>query len=191
MVHTDLSYDPRLRAQLKDVLQKRSVVFGAVTLSSGKQSHYYIDGRLTSLSAEGAWLAARLWLPFLRDADAVGGLTMGADPFVGAILYACHQEKIPMAGFLVRKEAKQHGMMKQVEGPLKKGSRVVIVEDVVTSGASAHKAIEAVRALACVALRVLCLVDREEGAIEFYREKGVPYFPAFRKSELDLNPSKP
>ena len=97
---------------------------------------------MTSLSAGGAHLAARLWLPLVRDVQAVGGLTMGADPFIGAILFACAEENIPMAGFIVRKEAKGHGMQKQVEGPLKPGSRVAIVEDVVTSGASAWKAIE-------------------------------------------------
>ncbi len=186
-MQSEVQYDPKLRAQLQAVLQKRSVIFGNITLSSGKQSHYYMDGRMTSLSAEGAYLTARLWLPFLRDVQAVGGLTLGADPFLGAILYACHAEQIAMAGFIVRKETKQHGTMKQVEGPVKRGARVAIVEDVVTSGASAWKAIEAVRALDCSVARVLALVDREEGAIEFFREKGVPYFPVFRKSEFNLN----
>src|ERR1051326_1073820 len=142
-MQAELSYDPALRSKLRDVLQRESVIFKEVILSSGKPSHYYIDGRMTSLSAEGAHLTARLWLPLLRDVQAVGGLTMGADPFIGAILHACAEKGIPMAGFIVRKEAKGHGMQKQVEGPVKPGSRVAIVEDVVTSGASAWKAIEA------------------------------------------------
>ena len=181
------SFDPALRSRLKALLQERSVIFGDVTLSSGRKSHYYIDGRMTSLSGEGVYVTARLWLPFLREVDAVGGLTLGADPFVGAILYACQQEGIPMAGFIVRKETKQHGTMKQVEGPVKPGSRVAIVEDVVTSGASAWKAIEAVRQLNCQVANVLALVDREEGAVDFFRGKGVSYLPVFRKSEFNLD----
>lgn len=184
------SYDPTLRAKLRGVLQRESVIFKDVILSSGKPSHYYIDGRMTSLSAEGAYLTARLWLPLLRDVQSVGGLTMGADPFIGAILYACQQEGIPMVGFIVRKEAKGHGMQKQVEGPVKPGSRVVIVEDVVTSGASAWKAIEAVQAMGCTVARVLCLVDREDGAVEFFRGKGVSYLPVCRKSDFNLSKPK-
>ena len=115
---------------------------------------------------------------------------MGADPFIGAILFACAQDKVPMAGFIVRKEAKQHGMQKRIEGPLKPGSRVAIVEDVVTSGASAWKAIEAVTEQGCRVARVLCLVDREEGATEFFREKGCAYLPIFCKSDLNLTKSQ-
>jgi len=187
-MQSDPKYDAALRDQLRAALQTRSIIFGKITLSSGRQSDYYIDGRMTSLSAEGAYLAARIWLPFLRDVSAVGGLTLGADPLVGAILYACRTEQIPMDGFIVRKEAKQHGTMKQVEGPLKAGSRVAVVEDVVTSGGSAWKAIEAVRAKGCEVARVLALVDREEGAVEFFRAKGVPYLPVFCKSEFQLSP---
>jgi len=186
----DLNYEPKMRAQLQALLQRESVIFKDVILSSGKPSHYYIDGRMTSLSAEGAHLTTQLWLPLLRDVQAVGGLTMGADPFIGAILLACAQEKMPMAGFIVRKEAKGHGMQKQVEGPVKPGSRVAIVEDVVTSGASAWKAIEAVRQMGCTVARVLCLVDREDGAVEFFREKGIPYLPVCRKSDFDLSKPK-
>ncbi len=95
-----------------------------------------------------------------------------------------------MAGFIVRKEAKQHGMQKQVEGPLKPGSRVAIVEDVVTSGASVWKAIEAVGREGCTIARVLALVDREEGAVDFFRQKGIAYFPVCRKSEFNLEKPK-
>jgi orotate phosphoribosyltransferase len=189
-VQSEPKYDPALRARLQAVLQKRSVIFGDITLASGRKSHYYFDGRMTSLSAEGASLAARLWLPCVRDVAAVGGLTLGADPLVGAILCACGAEQIPMDGFIVRKEMKTHGTMKEVEGPLARGARVVVVEDVVTTGGSVWKAIEAVRGLSCEVARVLALVDREEGAIEFFREKGVPYWPVFRKSEFTLNRSK-
>lgn len=189
-MQSDLSCDPALKARMHALLQRRSVMFRDVTLASGKRSHYYIDGRMTSLSAEGAHLAARLWLPFLRDVEAVGGLTMGADPLVGAILCLAHQEQVRLDGFIVRKEVKQHGTMKRVEGPLKNGARVAIVEDVVTSGGSAWKAIEAVKELGCRVVRVLALVDREEGAVEFFRDKGYPYFPMFRKSDFRLDPSK-
>src|ERR1051326_4221569 len=110
-------YDLTLRSQLQALVQSKSIIRGEITLSSGRKSQYYIDGRMTSLSAEGAYLSARLWLPFLRDVEAVGGLTLGADPFIGAILCMCRLEQIPMAGFIVRKELKTHGTMKQVEGP--------------------------------------------------------------------------
>ena len=185
-MQTELAYDPELKTQMHALLQRQSVIFRNVTLSSGKQSTYYIDGRMTSLSTPGAFLAARLWLPFLRDVQAVGGLTLGADPLVGAILCLAHQEQLPLNGFLVRKEVKQHGTMKQVEGPLEPGSCVAIVEDVVTSGGSAWKAIEAVTGLGCRVARVLALVDREEGAVDFFREKGYSYHPMFRKSDFQL-----
>lgn len=173
---------------MQELLQRRSVIFRDVILASGKPSRYYIDGRMTSLSAEGAWLAARLWLPLLRDVQAVGGPTLGADPLVGALLYACHVEGIPMHGFLVRKEAKPHGMQKQVEGPLPHGGRVAMVEDVVTSGGSLWRAIEAVQAEGCTVARVLALVDREEGAADFFRARQIPYLPVCSRSDFNLTP---
>ena len=156
------------RDELLDLLVKKSLKKGDFTLSSGQKSTYYIDGKLTTLDSRGAFLVGRILLAMLADdvPDAVGGLTLGADPIVGSILSLAGMEDLELKGFIVRKQAKEHGTQSLVEGPLEKGDRVVVVEDVLTTGSSSLKAIQAVRDIGCTVDRVLAVVDREQGARE-------------------------
>ena len=155
---------------LVSLLAKRSARRGSFTLASGKQSSLYIDARLTTMSPEGLSLIGPLGLEAIRDArwapDSVGGLTLGADPIAYAISYASAHTTSPIRAFTVRKEAKAHGTGKLIEGPFAAGDRVVIVEDVITTGSSAARAVEAVRAAGGTILGVLALVDRDEGGRE-------------------------
>lgn len=160
------------------LLAKRSARRGSFTLSSGKQSSLYIDARLTTMSPEGLSLIGPLGLRALHGArwsvSAVGGLTLGADPIAYAISYASAQTPEPIRAFTVRKEAKAHGTGKLIEGPFEQGDRVAIVEDVITTGGSAARAAEAVRAAGGEVVGVLALVDRQEGGRELLEEMGLP-----------------
>ena len=152
---------------LEQLLLDRSVAFGDFVLSSGQRSSYYIDARKTTMSARGIDLIGRLGLGLIRGrgwaASAVGGLTMGADPVAYAIARATLEDPPIIDAFSVRKAAKEHGTRKRVEGNFERGTRVVIVEDVITSGGSAIQAIEAVEAEGGVVLGVVAVVDREQG----------------------------
>ncbi|MCP4650574.1 MAG: orotate phosphoribosyltransferase [PVC group bacterium] len=157
------------RKRLLTVLKRKSFKKKRVVLASGKVSNYYFDGRITSLSSEGAYCIGKIILDMLKKnkIDAIGGLTLGADPIIGAVSTLSFKTKNPINGFIVRKETKKYGMQNLIEGtPLKKSSRVVIVDDVVTTGSSTIKAIEAVQKLGCKIVRVIAVVDRLEGAKE-------------------------
>jgi orotate phosphoribosyltransferase len=159
------------------LLTERSVKRGQFTLASGRESEYYIDARLTTMSPEGLALIGRLALSALRESgwavDAVGGLTLGADPISYAVSYASAGSDKPLRAFTVRKEAKSHGMGRQIEGPFRPGDRVAVIEDVITTGGSALRAIEAVHAAQGVVSGVLALVDRGEGGRQRIEETGV------------------
>ena len=163
--------------QLVRLLAARSARRGNFTLASGRQSTLYIDARLTTMTPEGQVLIGRLGLRLIRDAgwgcDAVGGLTLGADPIAYAICHESAASPPPVRAFTVRKEPKANGTGKQVEGPLVGGDRVVIVEDVITTGGSAARAIEAVRREGATVAGVLAVVDREEGGREHLESLGV------------------
>jgi orotate phosphoribosyltransferase len=162
--------------QLVRLLATRSAKRGNFTLASGRQSSLYIDARLTTMTPEGQQLIGRLGLEAIGSAgwqaDAVGGLTLGADPIAYAICHSSAVSSRPVRSFTVRKEAKTHGTGKLVEGPLAEGDRVVIIEDVITTGGSAARACEAVRAAGAVILGILALVDREEGGREHLESLG-------------------
>jgi orotate phosphoribosyltransferase len=190
--------DPRL-PRLLDLLARRSARRGQFTLASGKQSTLYIDARLTTMSPDGLTLIGPLALEAIRGAgwavQSVGGLTLGADPISYAISYASAlaadegstSEGAPPAlrAFTVRKEAKGHGTGKLVEGTFEPGDRVAVIEDVITTGGSALKAIAALRAAGGTVAGVLALVDREEGGREtIEREAGVPVVSLTRASEI-------
>lgn len=161
---------------LVELLAKRSARRGSFTLASGRQSSLYIDARLTTMSPEGLSLIGPLALEALADVgwhvDSVGGLTLGADPIAYAISYASAQAGKPIRAFTVRKEAKAHGTGKLIEGPFQPGDRVAVVEDVITTGASALRAAEAVQREGGTVVGVLALVDREEGGREAIEDKG-------------------
>ena len=176
------------RARLLELVKTVALSRGHFILASGQESTFYLDGRLVTLSPEGASLIGQLMFEQLRtlDVQAVGGLTMGADPVATAIALVSYQQGHPIPAFLVRKEAKAHGKQKQVEGPLPAGARVAIVEDTVTTGESALQAIAAVEQLGCTVVTVLALVDRLEGGRELLESKGYAFAPLFTVRELGI-----
>lgn len=165
------------KRRLVSLLATRSARRGSFTLASGRQSSLYIDARLTTMSPEGLALIGPLGVEALREAhwhvDAVGGLTLGADPIAYAISYASAQMATPIRAFTVRKEAKAHGTGKLIEGPFCSGDRVAVVEDVITTGGSAARAVDAVRDAGGEVAGVLALVDRDEGGREALEERGL------------------
>lgn len=164
--------------RLQQLLATRSARQGKFTLSSGRESTLYIDARLTTMSPEGLVLIGELGLGALErsgwNVQAVGGLTLGADPVAYAISYASMLSARPIRAFTVRKEPKGHGTGRIIEGPFQTGDRVAIVEDVITTGGSALKAAEAVRANGGTVVGVLAVVDREEGGRAALESQGLP-----------------
>jgi orotate phosphoribosyltransferase len=176
------------RDELIALLATRSAKRGNFTLASGRQSSLYIDARVTTMSPDGLALIGPLGLTAIHDAgwsaDPVGGLPMGADPIACAISYASATGAVPLRAFTVRKEPKNHGTGRLIEGPFRAGDRAVIVEDTITTGGSARKAIEAVRAANGTVVGVLALVDREEGGREALEAEGVAVISLARASEI-------
>jgi orotate phosphoribosyltransferase len=185
----DQEYD---RARLIGLLQRDALKMGHFTLASGKSSHYYVDGRKVTLSAEGAHLiglGVLERLADLTDLAAVGGLTMGADPIVGATLAAAGARGLTdLRGFLVRKEVKAHGTGQLVEGPVEPGSSVVIVDDVATTGGSALQAITAIEAFGCRVARVIAVLDRLEGASDTFAARKIDFQSLVTIRDLGIEP---
>lgn len=173
---------------LLNLLATRSARRGQFTLASGRQSTLYVDARLTTMSPEGLVLIGGLGLKAIRahwKVDSIGGLTLGADPIAYAIAYASALSKGgSLRAFTVRKEAKKHGTGKLIEGPFQSGDRVVIVEDVITTGSSALQAMRAVQDAGGVVHGVLALVDREEGGREAIEVAGIPVISLITAQEL-------
>ncbi|HLL81783.1 MAG TPA: orotate phosphoribosyltransferase [Longimicrobium sp.] len=176
------------RERLVALLLERSFCVGDFVLSSGARSRFYIDCRTTTTHAEGQAVVGRLGLAAVRQAglrpEAIGGLTMGADPVAYAIAHASWIAGDAVNAFTVRKEPKAHGTGKRVEGCFAAGMRVVVVEDVITTGGSALKAIEAVEAEGGEVIAVLSLVDREEGGREAIEARGYPVHAIVGVGEL-------
>lgn len=180
---------PAAHDALVALLKQRSVKFGDFTLASGAKSDWYIDCRLTTMSAQGQHLIGRIGLEAILAAQwsprSVGGLTMGADPVSYAIAAASAGRHIdPIDAFSVRKEAKQHGTGRRIEGNFAAGDAVVVIEDVITSGASALQAIDAVRNEGGTVIGVLAVVNREAGGVEKIEAAGVPVVALVQASEL-------
>jgi len=182
------------RQRLIDILRRDALKLGTFKLASGRMSHYYVDGRKITLSSEGAALVAAGVLDELgarRGVKAIGGLTLGADPIVGATLaLASLRGRNDLLGFLVRKEAKIHGTGNLVEGPLVPGSTVAIVDDVATTGGSSLQAVSAVEALGCKVAVVIAVLDRLEGAAEAFAACGLPFCPLLTIRDLGVEPLK-
>src|SRR3954452_8349964 len=178
------------RARLADIIRKRSFGRGEITLASGRKSHFYFNLKPTMLDPEGATLLAELTYEALKDdgLDYVGGLEMGAVPLAGAIAQLSWIKGHPIAAFFVRKKPKEHGARLAVEGLAKgeslQGKRVVIVEDVTTTGGSALKAVEAVREAGGEVALVFTMVDRDEGAVDTFAQAGIPFRSLYNASEF-------
>lgn len=179
--------DKRL-ARLKRILTSKSYERGTFTLSSGAQSDVFFDVKRTSLDPEGAWLSADLILDMLQGEQvrAIGGLAMGACPIVSAVCVRSHERGIPISAFYVRKAEKKHGTQRRIEGlELRKGDRVVIVDDVATKGGAMLEAIRMVEELGSEVVRTIVVVDREQGAEERLREAGYRLESLFKRRDLE------
>ncbi|GMA24348.1 orotate phosphoribosyltransferase [Luteimicrobium album] len=190
---TAASFSPTPREQLRDLIKELAVVHGRVTLSSGKEADYYVDLRRVTLHHRAAPLIGHVLLDQLEElgfgtaeVDAVGGLTLGADPIATALLHAAASRGQDLDAFVVRKAAKAHGMQRQIEGPDIAGRRVVVLEDTTTTGGSPITAVEACRAAGAEVVAVATIVDRATGAGEKIEALGVPYHYLFDLADLDL-----
>lgn len=175
-----------LRQQLLDLFCHLAYKEGDFVLSSGQRSTYYINGKLVTLHPQGALATGRLLLSMLpMDTAAVAGLTLGADPIVTAVSVVSAYENRPLPGLIIRKEAKGHGTKAYIEGPnLAEGAKVVVLEDVVTTGQSAMKAVERLRDAGYSVERVISLVDRQQGGAELYQSVGLEFQAVFTIAEI-------
>jgi orotate phosphoribosyltransferase len=180
------------RAELLKLILAVSFERREITLSSGKKSNFYLDLRTTLMRPLGQKLSGELLLARLMAGgarvEAVGGMAVGAVPLVSAVLSAAahHDASTPLLGFFVRKEAKKHGKGQQIEGAFKSGMAVALVEDTTTSGGSTLEALDIVQAAGGKVARVLCLVDRGEGAAEAFAARGVALEALFTRSDLPV-----
>ena len=185
--------DPTPREQLRALIADLAVVHGRVTLSSGKEADYYVDLRRITLHHRAAPLVGHVMLDLLEEAglgtaeiDAVGGLTLGADPVAAALLHAASARGQDLDAFVVRKEGKAHGLQRRIEGPDIAGRRVVAVEDTSTTGGSVMTAVEALREAGAVVIGVAVIVDRGTGARERIEAEGLPYLSVFDLTDLGI-----
>ena len=178
------------RDRLLDLVKAKAIVHGRVTLSSGKEADYYVDLRRITLDGEASPLVGTVMRELVADlaVDAVGGLTMGADPVATAMLHAAAAAGERLDAFVVRKEGKAHGLQRRIEGPDIEGRRVLVVEDTSTTGGSVLTAVEALRAAGAQVVGVAVIVDRGTGAREVVEAQGLPYRAAFDLADLGLAP---
>ena len=175
------------RDQLREEILKKAVVHGKVILSSGKEADYYVDLRRVTLDATAAPLVGEVMLELTKDLDyeAVGGLTLGADPVATAMLHAAAAQGRQLDAFVVRKSEKAHGLQRRIEGPDVSGRRVLAVEDTSTTGGSVLTAVEALREAGAEVVGVAVIVER--GAAPAIHEAGLPYFTAYSLADLGLS----
>lgn len=175
------------RQELLKIIIRDAYCKEKITLSSGKESDYYIDARRVTLSAQGAYLCARMILDAIGDdeIDAIGGPTLGADPMIGAISVLSLQAGKPVNTFIIRKTPKAHGKQQQIEGPLlEKGSRVVLIDDVATTGKAFIQSIDVLEKSGIQVHKVICIVDRKEGARQAVAQKNCELISLFDISEI-------
>jgi len=177
------------RTALVEQIKGKAVVHGKVTLASGKEADYYVDMRRITLDGVAAPLVGRVMLELTADLeyDAVGGLTLGADPVATAMLHAASAQGRVLDAFVVRKEGKAHGLQRRIEGSPVEGRRVLAVEDTSTTGGSALTAVAALREAGAEVVAVAVVVDRDTGAAERVAAEGLPYRFAIGKAELGLD----
>lgn len=181
------------RARLAELVNELAVIHGEVTLASGLKSDFYVDMRRATLHHEAGPLIGHVMLDLLEEAgfspddiDAVGGLTMGADPVATAIMHAAASRGLDIDAFVVRKAAKDHGMKRRIEGPDIKGRNVVVLEDTSTTGGSPLEAVSAVKEAGANVLAVAVVVDRDTGAKQRIEKEGLKYLYALDLDDLDL-----
>ena len=165
------------KQELIGLFHQRALKFGDFTLASGKKSTYYLDGKQISLHSTGLRQVSLGLLELLADVqfDAIGGMVIGADPIVGGVLVAAAEQTRSLDGFLVRKEPKGHGTQRYIEGPVKPGAKVVVIDDVVTTGGSALQAVDRLIEFGCEVVCVVGIVDRKEGGAANFAARNLPF----------------
>ena len=175
---------------LLKVFRERALKFGDFTLASGKKSTYFLDGKQITLHSTGLRLVAEGLLDLLAgvEFEAFGGMSIGADPIVGAVLTVAAERGRDLTGFLVRKEPKGHGTNRCIEGPLTPEMRVVIVDDVVTTGGSSLQAIDRVVEFGCKVVQVVAIVDRLEGGAANFAARNLPFQALLKITDFGIAP---
>ena len=178
-----------MKERLREMILERALKVSdkpIFKLSSGKMSTYYLDLRTITLDPEGGYIIGNVVFEMIKEKkpDGVGGLTLGADPIAYATSIISYLNKQPIKPFVVRKEPKKHGTGKQIEGNVKEGDKVFIVEDVVTTAGSSLKAARVAKEHGLQVLGIIALVDREEGGEENIKKEGIEFYPIFKVSEL-------
>jgi len=180
-----------LKKKLLALLKKEAFKRGRFVLSSGKISNYYLDGRLITLTPEGAFLVASIILELIKGkrVDAIGGPTLGADPIVGSLACLSHIKQVPLKTFIVRKAAKEHGAQRQIEGPaMKKNNRVILVDDVATTGKALIEAKQALDKIGVKVIHAIVIVDRDEGALGNLADCGLKLESIFKIKDFGIFP---
>ena len=179
-------------AALKQLISSKALKFGDFTLVSGKKAKYYLDGKQVTLDSAGARLVGEGILELIRPQmpKAVGGMSIGADPIAASIVTIAGVQGLPLLGFMVRKEPKGHGTNQFIEGPVRPGDEVVIVEDVVTTGGSSLLAIDRAEQFGLKVTKVVCIIDRLEGGRENFAARGYPLVSLFTIRDFGLEPPK-
>jgi orotate phosphoribosyltransferase len=180
------------KSTLQSLVREKALKFGSFTLASGKQASYYLDGKQVTLDSKGARLIGEGLLDLLGTPlpKAVGGMSIGADPITAAIVTIAGLRDLPLVGFMVRKEAKGHGTNQFIEGPVRAGDEVAIVEDVVTTGGSSLLAIERCESFGLKVTRVLAIIDRMEGGAEAFRSRGYRFDSLLTIRDFGIEPPK-
>jgi len=163
------------RTRLIELFRERALKFGDFTLASGKKAKYYVDGKQITLHSEGLRVVSEGLLELLEGVSfqAIGGMSIGADPIIGGVLAAAGAKGRELLGFLVRKEPKGHGTQRFIEGPVQPGMKVVIVDDVVTTGGSSLQAIDRIQEFGCEVVQVVAIIDRMEGGTANFAARGL------------------
>ncbi len=178
------------REQLIELLRERALKFGDFTLASGRKASYYLDGKQITLHAHGLRTISQAFLELISDLqyDAIGGMSIGADPIVGGMLAIAAEKNPEMVGFMIRKESKGHGTNRYVEGPVTPGMKVVIVEDVVTTGGSALQAVDRIQDFGCEVICVTGIIDRMEGAAENFARRNLEHRTLLTIKDFGIEP---
>ena len=189
------------RERLKELIREKSLKFGDFTLASGKKAKYYLDGKQVVLDSEGAMLIGEGILELMIEGGvlpgdcaggniAIGGMAIGADPITAAVITIAGTRGIPLKGCMVRKETKDHGTKKFVEGPVQPGDHIVVVEDVVTTGGSSLLAIERLEAAGLIVDEVIAVIDRMEGGSDAFRNRGYKFRSLFTIEDFGIAPPR-
>ena len=181
------------RTRLIELFRQRALKFGEFTLSSGKKASHYLDGKQITLHSEGLKLVSDGLLELLEEVpfQAIGGMSIGADPIIGGVLAAAGARGRELLGFLVRKEPKGHGTQRYVEGPVQPGMKVVIVDDVVTTGGSSLAAIDRIQEFGCEVVQVVAIVDRREGGAANFAARGLTLKSLLTIADFGITPPGP